>query len=73
MRAQRNRIGELISEALNEAMQRIAPEARQKLVKEEFRRVDAAALHDAIRVMSAPDTRPYRRHCDDRSIAAAMT
>jgi hypothetical protein len=36
MRAQRNRIGELISETLNEAMQRIAPEARQKLVKEEF-------------------------------------
>jgi hypothetical protein len=37
MRAQRNRIGELISEALNEAMQRIAPAARQKLVKEEVR------------------------------------
>ena len=38
MRAQRNRIGELISEALDETMQRIAPEARQKLVREEFRR-----------------------------------
>jgi uncharacterized membrane protein len=38
MRAQRNRISELISEVLDETMQRIAPEARQKLVREEFRR-----------------------------------
>jgi Spy/CpxP family protein refolding chaperone len=38
MRAQRNRISELISETLDETMQRIAPEARQKLVSEEFRR-----------------------------------
>jgi len=36
MRAQRNRIGELISEVLDETMQRIAPEARQKLVRDAF-------------------------------------
>jgi hypothetical protein len=38
MRTQRSRIGELISEVFDETMQRIAPEARQKLAREEFRR-----------------------------------
>jgi uncharacterized membrane protein len=38
MRAQRNRIGELVSETITETMQHISPEARQKLVREEFRR-----------------------------------
>ena len=38
MRAQRNRIGELVSEAITETMQHISPEVRQKFVREEFRR-----------------------------------
>jgi uncharacterized membrane protein len=38
MRAQRNRVGELVSETVTETMQHISPEARLKLVREEFRR-----------------------------------
>jgi len=37
MRAQRNRIGELVSEAITETMQHISPEVRQKFVRDAFR------------------------------------